>query len=175
MKSKIYLCCFTCINFTMNIFLIILAFILILIGIAGSFVPVLPGPPLAWVGILVASFSSFIDISTNFLIISALITISLTIFDYILPSLNVRKKGGSKEGEKAAFWGGIIGVFFGPWGIIIFPFLGAFLGELILNGSKANHALNIAMHAFIGFILSTGLKLIWGSYLGVWLVMKLII
>lgn len=157
----------------MSTFLIVLAFILIQVGIAGSFVPVLPGPPLAWVGILVASFSSFIDISIRFLIITALITIALTIFDYILPSLNVRKKGGSKVGEKAAFWGGIIGIFFGPWGIILFPFLGAFLGELILNGSKVNHALNIAFYAFMGFILSTGLKLIWGSYLGLWLMMKL--
>ncbi len=157
----------------MNILLIVLAFLFILIGIIGSFVPILPGLPLAWVGILTASFSALVNISTTFLVVTALITIAVSIFDYILPSLNVRKKGGSKQSEKAAFIGGIIGVFFGPWGIILFPFIGAFLGELILNGNKISPSLNIAMHAFIGFILSTGLKLIWASYLGIWLVIKL--
>lgn len=158
----------------MNTFLIILAFILIIVGIIGSFVPILPGPPLAWAGFFVASFSSFVNISTTVLIVTAIITIALSIFDYIFPSLNVRRKGGSKQSERAAFIGGIIGIFFGPWGIILFPFIGALLGEMLLNGSNLNQSLSIAIHSFIGFILSTGLKLIWASWLCVWLIIKLI-
>lgn len=114
----------------MDILLLIIAGLLLLAGLAGSFLPVLPGPPLSWVGLLIASFSTHVNFSAVFLIITANITLVLTVFDYVMPGLAVKKKGGSKAGERGALAGGIIGMFMGPFGIIIGPFIGALIGEL---------------------------------------------
>lgn len=154
----------------MDIVLIIIAFILVIVGIIGSIVPALPGPPIGWVGLLIATFTRFVDFSPLFLIITAIITLLLTYYDYILPSLVVRKKGGTKYGERGAFLGAIIGMFFGPWGVLIGPFVGAFLGEVIKSRGGINRSFSIAFSSFLGFILSIGFKLIWAMIMMILLI-----
>jgi uncharacterized protein YqgC (DUF456 family) len=154
----------------MDVFLLILACVFLIAGILGSFLPVLPGPPLSWLGLLVANFTSYIHFSTTFLVITALITLLLTIFDYILPGMAVKKRGGTKAGERGAFAGAVIGVFLGPLGIVIGPFAGALAGELMAGNGNFERAFKIAMSSFIGFLLSTGLKLIWCLMMVYWFV-----
>ncbi len=154
----------------MDILLIILAFLFILVGIIGSIVPALPGPPLGWVGLLIASFAKLPNFSLQFLIITAVITIVITYLDYILPSMAVKKRGGSKYGERGAFIGALFGLIFGVWGVIIGPFVGALIGELIKNRGELNRAFSIAISSFVGFLLSTGIKLLWSLIMLVMLV-----
>lgn len=150
----------------MNTLLIVLAILLAVVGIIGSVVPGLPGPPISWAGLLLLKFTSVADQANSWplLIGMAVAAIVITVLDYIVPSLSTKKHGGSKAGV----WGcniglviSIIGLPFGPQGIIgiiFWPFVGALVGEL-LNGKQSREALRAAWGAFLGFLLGTGLKL----------------
>ncbi len=163
----------------MNLFLIILAALFVIVGILGSVLPALPGPPLSWLGLLLLHFSTAADYSTTFLIITALIAALITVLDYVLPSLSTKKHGGSKAGV----WGcnigliiSIIGLPFGPQGllgVIFWPFVGALLGE-IFGGKKDKEALRAAWGAFLGFLSGTGLKLVYCLVIAFFVVKDLI-
>lgn len=156
----------------MSIVLLVLACLFVLVGIVGCIIPVLPGPPLAWLGLLLIHFTKYADFSLSFLLITGLITLVITFLDYVLPSFVVKKKGGSKFGERGALLGGIIGIFFGPLGILIGPFLGAFAGELLANYKQLDlrASFGVALSSFVGFLLSTGIKLVWSFMMGYWFV-----
>jgi len=147
----------------MDVFFAFLSGILILIGIVGSVLPVLPGPPISWVGILVLYFSKYADYSISFLVIMAAVMVVVTALDYLIPAWGTKQFGGSKAGVTGSVVGLVVGLFFGPLGIVLGPFVGAFLGELIANRSDFKLALKSATGSFIGFLLSTGLKLIYGG------------
>lgn len=147
------------INF-MDIFLLLIALLLMLLGIIGSFLPVLPGPITSWFGFLLLYFSPLIELSKKFLIITLIIAIIIWVLDYFIPALGTKKFGGSKSG----MIGTIIGLFVGlfspiPGGIIIGPFVGAFIGELI-NKSDTKTAMRAAFGSFLGFLTSTFIKFV---------------
>jgi uncharacterized protein len=132
--------------------------ILLILGIIGCLVPVLPGPPLSYAGLILLHFSKFAEYSDNTLIVLALIAVIVTILDYIVPIWGTRKFGGSKYGARGATVGLIVGLFLGPVGIIIGPFLGAFIGELIFK-DDAKYALKAGLGSLLGFLAGIGLKL----------------
>lgn len=142
----------------MDIFLIILGLILTIAGIAGCFLPVIPGPPLSYVGLLLIHFTERSDLPPHLLWILAIITLSVTLLDYIFPIWGTKKFGGTKRGITGATIGVIVGLFLGPLGIIIGPFAGAILGEMT-GGRRGNEAIRAAVGSFAGFLLGTGLKL----------------
>lgn len=144
----------------MNIFLLVTAGALLLLGLIGAVVPVLPGAPLGWLGLLVGSFSTYCNIPTWMLIVTFVISILVTVLDSIFPVTMTKKAGGSKWGSWGSTIGLILGFFAGPIGIIICPFLGALVGELIHDSSDFRRALKAAFGAFKGFLAGTGLKLI---------------
>ena len=164
----------------METFLIILAIILALVGIAGSVVPGLPGPPLSWAALLVLSFTSVDNFSATFLFITACIAAVITVLDYVVPSLSTKKFGGSKAG----IWGcniglviSIVGLPFGPQGllgVILWPFIGALVGELI-SGKASHDALRAAWGAFVGFLTGTGLKFVYSIILAIILIRDIIV
>ncbi len=133
--------------------------VLLLAGMIGCFLPVLPGPPLAFFGLLIQQLKSSSPFSTKFLIVFLLITIGITLLDYIIPVYGTKKFGGSKYGIWGSTMGLLIGLFFGPVGIIAGPFIGALIGELLATSDPAQ-ALKAATGSFIGFLAGTFLKLI---------------
>lgn len=153
----------------MNTVLIIIAVVLALIGLLGSVVPGLAGPPFSWAGLLLIGLSSAADYSAAFLVVTALVALVITIMDYIIPSMSTKRHGGSKAGV----WGcniglviSIIGLPFGPQGIIgiiFWPFVGALAGEL-LSGKDRKAAMRAAWGAFLGFLTGTGLKLVYALF-----------
>lgn len=143
-----------------SVILCIVAGILLLAGFLGTFVPILPGAPLAWAGLLAAHFSIYNDISILCLIITGVIAVLVSIADNIFPVTMTKKFGGSKYATTGATIGLIIGFFTGPWGIILGPFLGALVGELINKEGRNEGVLKAAFGAFMGFLLGTGLKMI---------------
>ena len=143
-----------------SIILCIAAGVLLLAGFLGTFVPVLPGAPLAWAGLLAAHFSQYNDIPVLWLIITAVIAVVVSIADNFFPVTMTKKFGGSKYATTGATIGLIIGFFTGPWGIILGPFLGALVGEFINKEGKNDGVLKAAFGAFMGFLLGTGLKMI---------------
>jgi uncharacterized protein YqgC (DUF456 family) len=144
----------------MDIFLLIVGFIFLLVGIAGSLLPVLPGPLASWLGLLLLYVTKAIPTDWTFLGVTLAIAIIVSVVDNIIPILGTKKFGGSKFGIIGATVGLVIGLFFGPLGIIAGPFLGAFVGELIKDSKDSKKAFKAALGSFIGFLTSTLLKFI---------------
>ncbi len=150
----------------MNTVLIILAFICLIVGILGAIIPGLPGPPISWVGLLLASLTPFVSCSTALLVVTAVLALIITVLDYLVPSPSTKRQGGSKYG----IWGcniglviSIIGLPFGPQGllgVIFWPFVGALVGEYI-KSREMGPALKSAWGAFLGFVTGTLLKLVY--------------
>ena len=150
----------------MNIVLIILAFICLAVGVLGAIIPGLPGPPVSWMGLLLASLTPYVTCSVTILVMSAVLAAIITVLDYVVPSLATKRQGGSKYG----IWGcniglviSIIGLPFGPQGllgVIFWPFVGALVGEYIKSREMAP-ALKAAWGAFLGFLTGTLLKLVY--------------
>lgn len=143
-----------------SLILCLVAGVLLFVGFLGTFVPVLPGAPLAWAGLLVAYFSEYTDISLLCLIITAVIAVVVSIVDNIFPVTMTKKFGGSKYATTGATIGLVVGFFTGPWGIILGPFLGALIGEFINKEGRNGGVFKAAFGAFMGFLLGTGLKMI---------------
>ncbi|RIV43122.1 DUF456 domain-containing protein [Flagellimonas pelagia] len=146
----------------MDIALLILGFLLMLVGILGSFLPVLPGPPISWVGLLLLYLTKAVPDNCWVLGITLVIALTITILDYVIPAMGTKRFGGTKAG----MWGTIIGLLvaifvpvFGPFGIIIWPFIGALVGEL-MNKANQKTALKAAFGSFLGFLTGTFMKLV---------------
>ncbi|GAA4275536.1 DUF456 domain-containing protein [Aquimarina mytili] len=145
----------------MDIALLIIGLLFCLLGIIGSFLPVLPGPFTAWIGLLILHLTDAIPQDWTFLGITLGISILVWALDYIVPALGTKKFGGTTYGMVGSSIGLILGIIFmGPFGIIIGPFAGAFIGEIINNSSDSSKAIKAAFGSFIGFLAGTFLKFI---------------
>ena len=143
----------------MDTFWLVLGLILMTVGILGCLLPLLPGPPLAFAALLIQQLRTDPPFTSKFLWIWAVITVIVTALDYIIPVYGTKKYGGSSYGVWGCTIGLIAGIWMGPLGIIIGPFLGAFVGELISRNNSEN-ALKAAWGSFVGFLFGTLLKLI---------------
>ena len=148
----------------METILIILAFTCIIVGIIGSVLPVLPGVPLSYAGILLLHFTDKIQFSTPFLIFWAVLVILVQLLDYYVPIWGTKKFGGSKRGIWGCAIGMVVGLFFGPWGIVLGPFAGAIVGELT-GGKQTQAAVKAGFGSFLGFLAGIVSKLIVGGFL----------
>lgn len=159
----------------MDILLIVLGAIFIISGVLGCVLPIIPGPPLSYIGLLLLHFTERYQFSSKFLIIWAIITVVVYALDYLIPAWGTKKFGGSKRGV----WGSIIGLvigmfFFPPFGIIIGPFVGAVIGELTA-GKESKAALKSGFGSFMGFLAGTLLKLIASGMMTWYFVKELIV
>ncbi len=143
----------------MDIFLIILGAICLLVGILGCVLPVLPGVPLAYCGLLLLHATDKVQFSWQFLVIWAVVTIVVQVLDSVVPIWGTKRFGGSKMGVWGSTLGLLVGLFFGPWGIVLGPFLGAVAFELI-DGKNTRFALKAGWGSFVGLMTGTILKLI---------------
>ncbi len=143
----------------MDWFWIILGIILCFIGIAGSLLPLLPGPPVAYLGLLIQQLRDPNPFETNFLLVWAGITVLSLLLDYIIPIWGTKKFGGTKYGVWGCAVGFLAAFWMGPVGVILGPFLGALIGEM-LAGQDTRKSLKAAFGSFVGFLLGSFLKLV---------------
>ena len=144
----------------MDIVLLVFGFIFMLVGILGSFLPVLPGPTISWIGLLLLYLTKVVPDDWLFLGITLVIALTVFALDYIIPAVGTRKFGGTRAGMLGTMIGLLVALFFpilGPFGIIIWPFVGALVGEL-LNKADKKTATKAAFGSFIGFLTGTFLK-----------------
>ena len=143
----------------MEIFLLVLAFLFLVLGIVGSILPGLPGMPLAYLGLWIAQATERVDFSWQMLLVWGIVTVVAQVLDYVVPAWGTKRFGGTKYGV----WGSTIGVFAGLWfgavGVIVGPLVGAIIGELI-GGKAAREALRAGWGSFLGILCGTVLKLI---------------
>ena len=142
----------------MTYVLVIIGIVIMILGIIGCLVPVLPGPPLSFLGLLLLHFTRFGHFTTWTLIVFAGIAVTVSILDYLVPIWGKKKFGGSKYGTRGALVGLVTGLFFGPVGIIIGPLIGAFIGEMIFR-DDFNYAIKACFGSLVGFLTGVGLKL----------------
>jgi uncharacterized protein YqgC (DUF456 family) len=145
----------------MDLLLLLLGFFAVVLGIFGSFMPVLPGPSISWIGIALLYFTTAVPANYWILGISALITIALTILDYVIPAKGTKKFGGSPYGIWGTNIGLIVGIFTPiPLGFLIGPFVGALIGELIYDSKDHQRALKAATGSLLGFLASSFMKFV---------------
>lgn len=144
----------------MDILLTVFGFLFVCLGLIGSILPILPGPPLSWIGLLLLYLTDAIPNDWLFLTITLSIALIVFALDYIIPAIGTKKFGGSKAGMIGTSIGLIVGIIAPiPFGIIIGPFVGALIGELT-NNADSTTALKAAFGSFLGFITGTFLKFI---------------
>jgi uncharacterized protein len=153
----------------MDTLYLILGILLMLGGIAGCLLPILPGPPLCFAGLLMLQLRSTSPFTTNFLMVFGIVTLAITLLDYFIPSYSTKKFGGSKYGVWGCTIGLMVGLWLGPIGIVFGPFVGAFIGEIISNNSS-DKALKAAFGSFVGFLAGTLLKLVTCAVMGYYFV-----
>lgn len=149
----------------METLLITGAIICAIIGLAGSILPALPGAPLSFAGLVLLCFCDGADISSTAIWVSAIFLAIVSVLDYVAPIWLTNASGGSKQATRGSIAGLIAGLFFfPPWGLVIGPFIGAFVGELMTHATTGK-ALKVAMMSFVGFVLTTGMKIIYSGVL----------
>lgn len=140
----------------MDTLLILLGFICMIIGVLGSFLPVLPGLPSCWVGLLLLYLTEAVENNYWILGITLFLTIIITILAYTIPAKGTKRYGGSSYGVWGTNIGLVVGIFAPiPLGFIIGPFVGAFLGELIYDSKNHQRALKAATGSLLGFLASS--------------------
>ena len=139
-----------------------LAAILVLVGLAGTILPALPGVPFVFGGLLIAAWiDNFQHIGWKTLTILAILTALAIAADLLATVLGAKRAGASKLALLGAAIGSIVGLFFGLVGIFIFPFIGAVIGELIARGgmSEAGQAAKVGFATWLGLLLGALAKL----------------
>lgn len=147
--------------------IIILAITAGIAGIVGSILPGLPGTPVSWIGLLLLYAWGPVEMPLKVLAAWGIVTVVVSVLDYLIPMYFTKLTGGSKYAERGALIGMIAGIFLTPIGMILGSFLGAFLAESFFAQKDAPQALKAAFGSFIGFIAGTGIKTI-ASVLIMW-------
>jgi len=128
-----------------------------LLGLVGCFLPVLPGPAIAyaalWILVALGHPPSMTQLATG-----TGVLVVVTLIDYVLPAVCARRFKCSRWGVWGCFIGSLVGLFFLPLGIVLGPFVGTVAGELIA-GKEVAASLRGGFGALLGFVLCLGLKL----------------
>ena len=143
----------------MTITLWIIAVLLILVGIAGTVLPALPGVLLIFGGVLLAAWiSDFQRISVFTVVVMAILAVIGIVIDYVAAAISAKRAGVSKQGIIGAAIGTLAGVFVGLWGLLFMPLAGAAVGELIAHRDMLS-AGKVGAATWLGLIVATAVKL----------------
>ena len=139
---------------------IVIGSILMLLGLAGSILPILPGPPLSFIGLfLLALLKHFSPpLTPTLVIILAIVTIIVIVMDYISPLMGAKRYGASKWGVWGSVLGMAIGIFWSPFAMLVGAFIGAVVVEWLI-GKKKGEALRAGWGVLMGTLFATILRL----------------
>lgn len=148
---------------------VFVAAVLILLGLAGTVLPLLPGAPLIVLGMVAYGyFNGFAQFTTLFWVGQIILLIIIFIVDYVAGAVGTQKFGGSKGALWGSIVGALVGLFtMGPLGIILGPFIGAVLGELIAGGNLSQ-SVKVGFGSIVGFVGGTVVKLMVEIVMIVW-------
>ncbi|MBR5821493.1 MAG: DUF456 domain-containing protein [Alistipes sp.] len=149
----------------MEIGLLIIALVAGVIGLLGVIVPVLPGTLLSFGGLVCAYFVTGSTITTTLLVVCGVVSIVVILLDYLLPGYFTKVFGGTKAGITGATIGTFVGFIFGLPGIILGPFSGAVIGEMVSGKADIDKALSVGLGSLLSFLVGSGVKLIAGLYM----------
>ncbi|MBX4204786.1 MAG: DUF456 domain-containing protein [Candidatus Doudnabacteria bacterium] len=148
---------------------------LIIMGTLGAVLPLLPGLPVAWLGLLLfAWYTHFAYVGVWGLVVFGILIGLTMLVDLFAPAIMAAGGGkASRFGILGATIGGFAGIFFlGPLGILFGPFVGAYIGE-ILNNASREHALKVAWASMLGLVIGSLFKLLIGTTMFIYFLIKL--
>ena len=152
----------------MSILIIIISILLLILGIIGAVFPIVPGPLFSFIGILLLHLFTPYNMQNDVLILFGLIALIITFLDYWLQIYSVRFFGGGRFSTIGVVIGIILGFFlFPPFGIVVGPFIGAYIGAVVESDFNLIKSFKIAFGSLVGFIGGTILKLAY-SFLAIW-------
>ena len=142
----------------------LLCIILLIVGILGTVLPVLPGLLLSLCGLLIYKFGTDAPLSMVYIWIFVFLTAISVVLNYVIPAKTTRKYGGTRWGNIGSIIGTIAGMFLipVPFGFLIGMFLGVFVGELLHDAKDKKKAWNSTKGALVGFLYGTGFNLVVG-------------
>lgn len=133
------------------------------LGILGTFLPVLPGLVLSLGGLLIYKYGTDADLPMIYIWAFVILSIASVILNYVIPAKTNRKYGGTRWGSIGSVIGTIVGIFIPiPLGFLVGMFAGVFIGEMLHDSKDMHKALRSTKGAFIGFIYGTGFSLVVG-------------
>ncbi len=149
--------------------------ILMLLGLAGSILPVLPGPPLGFIGLLLLALAKHFSppLTATLVIILGMVMVLTIVMDYIIPLLGARRYGASKWGIWGSVLGMVIGIFWPPFGMLVGAFIGAVAGEW-LAGKENVEAVRAGWGVMMGTLLATVLRLAVSGIMAYYFVLALL-
>jgi uncharacterized protein len=158
-----------------SLLLWLLAAVLVLVGLAGTLLPLLPGIPLMLAGMVIAAWADdFTRIGWVTLAILAVLTALSILIELVAASLGAKRVGASRQAIAGAAIGTVLGFFLGLPGLILGPFIGAVAGELLARRGPTR-AMHVGIGAWLGFVVGTLAKLavaftMLGVFLAAWLI-----
>lgn len=156
----------------MEIFYALTSIVLVLLGFIGCVVPVIPGPAIAYGGILMMLPSRFAP-TTSVCVALGVACVVVTLLDFVVPAYGAKRFSCSRLGVVGCTIGTVVGIFFMPWGVILGPFIGAVLGELA-SGKRFRSSLSGGFGALLGFLCGILFKLVYCAVCAGWLAMALL-
>jgi uncharacterized protein len=142
----------------MTIALWILAVVLIVVGVAGTVLPALPGPILVFAGVALAAWiDDFARIKIGTLVVLGVLTVAAWVTDYVAAAAGAKKAGASRQAIVGAAVGTVVGVFTGLLGLIFMPLVGAAIGEYLAQ-RDALRAGRVGVATWLGMVVGTVAK-----------------
>ncbi len=158
----------------MELAALIVASLFFLIGLLGTLIPVMPGAPIIWLGMLIYGLmAGFETLGFYFFLGQALLALTVMAIDYLLSAMGSRYFGGSKASLWGAAGGLLIGLFFFPVGLLVGPFLGAAITELLFR-RNSGQALKSGLGASLGFWLALPIKLATEAVMITWFIFRIL-
>ena len=155
----------------------VIALAVMLFGLAGTILPIIPGVPIIFVAIVIHTLlTDFSVISGQTIVVFAVLTAASLLLDWLAGSLGVKKMGGSAAGMIGAFVGMIAGLMIPGAGLFVF-ILSAFAGAVVfemLAGKESKTALKAGLGSFIGFLAGTVIKFAIGVVMIVYFIWMII-
>lgn len=137
----------------------IIAVLLMLVGIAGTLLPAVPGVPLIFAGMLLAAWiGDFQRISVFTVVLSGILAVLSIVIDYVAAAMSAKRAGASKQGVIGAAVGTLIGLFTGLWGLLFMPLAGAAVGEYIAQKDMLR-AGKVGAATWFGLLIASVAKL----------------
>ena len=144
-------------------FIVLLSIVLLILGIVGTILPILPGLVLSLAGLLIYKYVAEADLSMIYIWAFVILTVASVILSYAIPAKTTQKYGGTRWGSIGSVIGTIVGMFIPiPLGFLVGMFAGVFIGELLHDSKDMKKALKSTKGAFIGFIYGTGFSFVVG-------------
>ena len=137
----------------------VVAVLLIVVGVAGTVLPALPGVPLIFGGVLLAAWiGDFQRISVFTIVVLAILAVLGIVIDYVAAAISAKRAGASRQGIIGAAIGTVAGVFTGLWGLLFMPLMGAAIGEFMAH-KDAFRAGKVGAATWFGLLVGTAIKL----------------